>query len=167
MLMKNCWRSILLQRMRRPNLYRGSSGDCIDVFQDAYDAAFWKTFAPNEMVISLPAPVPGGRRTDDPEPKRGRRCLRGRSAYRWLAAVRGRVRQMTKAVKELASLKDAVIAYVKEKYGASPENLWMRYPNYAIFRHADNGKWFAPRGQRQVVRPDDGRGKEQAGPARK
>ena len=50
---------------------------------------------------------------------------------------------MTKAVKELASLKDAVIAYVKEKYGASPENLWMRYPNYAIFRHADNGKWFA------------------------
>lgn len=41
--------------MRRPNLYRGSSGDCIDVFQDAYDAAFWKTFAPNEMVISLPA----------------------------------------------------------------------------------------------------------------
>ena len=50
---------------------------------------------------------------------------------------------MTKAVKELASLKDAVIAYVKEKYGASLENLWMRYPNYAIFRHADNGKWFA------------------------
>ena len=45
------------------------------MFQDAYDAAFWKTFAPNEMVISLPAPVPGGRRTDDPEPKRGRRCL--------------------------------------------------------------------------------------------
>ena len=50
---------------------------------------------------------------------------------------------MTKAVKELASLKDAVIAYVKEKYGASPENLWMRYPNYAIFRHGDNRKWFA------------------------
>ena len=50
---------------------------------------------------------------------------------------------MTKAVKELASPKDAVIAFVKEKYGASPENLWMRYPNYAIFRHADNGKWFA------------------------
>ncbi len=25
------------------------------MFQDAYDAAFWKTFAPNEMVISLPA----------------------------------------------------------------------------------------------------------------
>ena len=72
--------------------------------------------------------MPGERRTDDPEPKSGRRCLRGRSAYEWQAGVRGHVRQMTKAVKELASLKEAVIAYVKEKYGASPENLWMRYP---------------------------------------
>ena len=43
----------------------------------------------------------------------------------------------------MASLKEAVIAYVKEKYGASPENLWMRYPNYAIFRHGDNRTWFA------------------------
>ena len=43
----------------------------------------------------------------------------------------------------MASLKEALIAYVQEKYGAPPENLWMRYPNYAIFRHADNGKWFA------------------------
>jgi len=43
----------------------------------------------------------------------------------------------------LASLKEAVIAYVKEKYGAPPENLWIRYPNYAIFRHEDSGKWFA------------------------
>ena len=48
-----------------------------------------------------------------------------------------------KAVKELASLKAALVAYVKEKYGALPENLWLRYPNYAIFRHEDNGKWFA------------------------
>ncbi len=43
----------------------------------------------------------------------------------------------------MASLKEAIIAYVKKKYGASPENLWMRYPNYAVFRHEDNGKWFA------------------------
>ena len=50
---------------------------------------------------------------------------------------------MQKAVKDVASLKEAVFAYVKEKYGAAPENLWMRYPNYAIFRHADNDKWFA------------------------
>ena len=43
----------------------------------------------------------------------------------------------------MASLKEAVIAYMKEKYGAPPENLWIRYPNYAIFRHEDSGKWFA------------------------
>ena len=43
----------------------------------------------------------------------------------------------------MTSFKEAIIAYVKKKYGAVPENLWMRYPNYAIFRHEDNGKWFA------------------------
>lgn len=31
---------------------------------------------------------------------------------------------------------------MKEKYGAEPEYLWRRYPNYAIFRHSDNEKWF-------------------------
>ena len=46
-------------------------------------------------------------------------------------------------MKNLTSFKEAIIAYVKKKYGAMPENLWMRYPNYAIFRHEDNGKWFA------------------------
>ena len=43
----------------------------------------------------------------------------------------------------MASLKEAVFAYIQKKYGASPENLWTRYPNYAIFRHEDNNKWFA------------------------
>lgn len=43
----------------------------------------------------------------------------------------------------MASCKEALCAYVKKKYGAPPENLWRRYPNYAIFRHEDNGKWFA------------------------
>ena len=33
--------------------------------------------------------------------------------------------------------------HIRRKYGASPERLWMRYPDYAVFRHADNGKWFA------------------------
>lgn len=32
--------------------------------------------------------------------------------------------------------------YVKKKYKADPEFLWKRVPDYAIFRHADNGKWF-------------------------
>ena len=36
-----------------------------------------------------------------------------------------------------------VLAYAKKKFGAEPEYLWMRYPDYAVLRHADNGKWFA------------------------
>ena len=36
-----------------------------------------------------------------------------------------------------------VIDYIHEKYGAEIEYLWMRYPSYGIFRHADNQKWYA------------------------
>ena len=36
-----------------------------------------------------------------------------------------------------------VTDYIKKKYGASPEYLWKRYPDYAVFRHEDNNKWFA------------------------
>ena len=39
-------------------------------------------------------------------------------------------------------LRDALIAYVKRKYKAQPEHLWMRYPDYVVFRHANNEKWF-------------------------
>ena len=39
-------------------------------------------------------------------------------------------------------LREQIVDYVKRKYKAEPENLWMRYPDYAIFRHADNQKWF-------------------------
>ena len=35
-----------------------------------------------------------------------------------------------------------LLAYVKKKYKVSPENLWMKYPDYAVFRHGDNAKWF-------------------------
>ncbi len=40
------------------------------------------------------------------------------------------------------SCRKKLLAYVKKKYGVSPENLWMKYPDYAVFRHGDNGKWF-------------------------
>ena len=40
------------------------------------------------------------------------------------------------------SLRDEVIGYIKEKYKADPEYLWKRYPDYAVFRHSDNRKWF-------------------------
>ena len=40
------------------------------------------------------------------------------------------------------SFKDRLLAYVKKKYKAVPENLWMKHPDYAVLRHGDNGKWF-------------------------
>ena len=40
------------------------------------------------------------------------------------------------------TIRDQVFSYVKNKYKADPEYLWRRYPDYAIFRHADNQKWF-------------------------
>lgn len=40
------------------------------------------------------------------------------------------------------SYRNELYDYVKKKYKAEPEYLWLRYPNYAIFRHADNRKWF-------------------------
>ncbi len=33
--------------------------------------------------------------------------------------------------------------YIAEVYGAEPEHLWARYPNYIVFRHTANRKWFA------------------------
>ena len=37
-----------------------------------------------------------------------------------------------------------IIEWIKAKYGVEPEFLWPeRFPDYAIFRHEDNRKWFA------------------------
>ena len=33
--------------------------------------------------------------------------------------------------------------YITRTYGAEGEHLWARYPNYAVFRHRENRKWFA------------------------
>lgn len=32
--------------------------------------------------------------------------------------------------------------YITENYNAKAEFLWAKYPNYAIFRHNSNRKWF-------------------------
>ena len=42
----------------------------------------------------------------------------------------------------LHSLKEDVFRYIREKYGSDIEYLWRRYPNYAVFRHRDNQKWY-------------------------
>ncbi|WP_165060723.1 MmcQ/YjbR family DNA-binding protein [Adlercreutzia sp. ZJ154] len=39
--------------------------------------------------------------------------------------------------------KDRLIAWIQKTYNVEPEYLWRKYPNYAVFRHGHNGKWFA------------------------
>ena len=41
------------------------------------------------------------------------------------------------------SIRDQLFGYIEDKYKARPEYLWRRFPGYAVFRHADNNKWFA------------------------
>lgn len=39
-------------------------------------------------------------------------------------------------------MRNIIFKYVQEKYNSQPEYLWIKYPNYAIFRHNDNNKWY-------------------------
>ena len=39
--------------------------------------------------------------------------------------------------------REELIDYIRETYGAEPEYPWSDLPNYAVFRHANNRKWFA------------------------
>lgn len=43
---------------------------------------------------------------------------------------------------EHIALRDAVFKYVKNKYKSEPEYLWSRFPDYTVFRHEDNKKWY-------------------------
>ena len=43
----------------------------------------------------------------------------------------------------MSVMRNEITACIKTKYGALPERLWMRFPDYTVFRHADNQKWFA------------------------
>ena len=36
-----------------------------------------------------------------------------------------------------------IINFIHKKYGVKPEYLWRRYPDFCVFRRADNKKWFA------------------------
>lgn len=35
-----------------------------------------------------------------------------------------------------------VVQHMKDEYNAEAEFLWEKYPNYAVFRHQSNNKWF-------------------------
>ena len=37
---------------------------------------------------------------------------------------------------------NALIEHVREKYGTEPEYLWEKFPDNAVLRRADNGKWY-------------------------
>ena len=41
-----------------------------------------------------------------------------------------------------SSYREELFRYVKKKYKSDVEYLWARFPNYAIFRHKDNQKWY-------------------------
>lgn len=40
-------------------------------------------------------------------------------------------------------MREFVFDYIKKKYKVSPEYPWSKYDSNAVFRHADNNKWFA------------------------
>lgn len=40
-------------------------------------------------------------------------------------------------------MRDLVYGYIKKKYKVCPEYPWKKYDDNAVFRHADNRKWFA------------------------
>ncbi len=41
------------------------------------------------------------------------------------------------------TLKNRIIHYINDRFYVEPEYLWSKYPEYAVFRHKDNNKWFA------------------------
>ena len=43
----------------------------------------------------------------------------------------------------MQGLRDKLVKYIKKIYDVSPEYPWSRYASNAVFRHADNKKWFA------------------------
>ena len=49
-------------------------------------------------------------------------------------------------------MKQDIINFINKKYSVNPEYLWRRYPDFCVFRRADNKKWFViimkiPRGK--------------------
>ena len=49
---------------------------------------------------------------------------------------------MTTCAENCRSFREQLLDHVKKKYKTEPEHLWLRFPDYVIFRHADNEKWF-------------------------
>lgn len=43
----------------------------------------------------------------------------------------------------MKTIRERIDAYTKEKYGIDPEILPFSHEDYEIYRHTENGKWFA------------------------
>lgn len=41
------------------------------------------------------------------------------------------------------NLKNKIFEYIKKEYKVLPDYPWQSAPDYAVFRHTDNKKWFA------------------------
>ena len=37
---------------------------------------------------------------------------------------------------------ERIMQYIVDEYDVSPEYLWTRYPDFAVFRHPNSNKWF-------------------------
>ncbi|MBR2295045.1 MAG: MmcQ/YjbR family DNA-binding protein [Clostridiales bacterium] len=40
-------------------------------------------------------------------------------------------------------MRKEIVEYICSQYGSYPEYPWDKFPDYAVFRHTDNKKWFA------------------------
>ncbi len=69
----------------------------------------------------------------------------------FVGAVRGEYRRVLQKIADLCYEQDvfqgetahALIARAREKYGDELEFLWERFPDCAVWRRKDNGKWYA------------------------
>ena len=39
--------------------------------------------------------------------------------------------------------------YIRNNYGTEPDHPWIKHPNYVVFRHSSNKKWFVGCGWKQ------------------
>ncbi len=47
-------------------------------------------------------------------------------------------------IDEISEMKrNELVDYIQSNYGSSAEYPWAKYPNYIVFRHKNNSKWFA------------------------
>ncbi|MBQ6174470.1 MAG: MmcQ/YjbR family DNA-binding protein [Clostridia bacterium] len=43
----------------------------------------------------------------------------------------------------MTGCRQEILDYIRRTYGGEAEYLWLRFPSFGVFRHADNRKWYA------------------------